>query len=92
MRLKTSQTTELICRPYCSYYKPGQKEDMACRGFELLRSFIKEHPECISHFPDVRTDPFKDTYHGLLHATLCQRCDFLIDGCDFTDPEYSHDA
>jgi len=80
---------ELVCKRYCSYYKPGQKEEMACQGFKALHDFIEAHPTSAEDFPPKQNNPFKDQYHHLLHHTLCQYCDFLIDGCDFTDPEHT---
>ena len=27
---------DYVCRPYCSFYKESQKEEMACRGAEVI--------------------------------------------------------
>lgn len=89
MKHKKETAHKQICRRYCSYYKPGQKEDMACRGLIFVQSFIERHPESIKEFPSRCAFPFKDRYHHLLHHTICQYCDFLIDGCDFKDPGQS---
>lgn len=88
MNHKKTSAVELVCKRYCSYYKPGQKEEMACQGFKALHDFIEAHP-ISAHFPPKHNNAFKDQYHHLLHHTLCQYCDFLIDGCDFTDPQHT---
>ncbi|MBN1841953.1 MAG: radical SAM protein [Deltaproteobacteria bacterium] len=88
MNHKTTSVVELVCKRYCSYYKPGQKEEMACQGFKAFHDFIESHP-ANEYFPQEHNNPLQDQYHHLLHHTLCQYCDFLIDGCDFTDPEHT---
>jgi radical SAM protein with 4Fe4S-binding SPASM domain len=86
---KNPKGVELVCKRHCPFYKPGTKEDMACQGLKALQSFIEAHPKSIAHFPSKKNNPFKDRYHHILHQTLCQHCDFFIDGCDFTDPEHT---
>jgi len=89
MDLKKACIVELVCKRHCSYYKPGLKEEMACQGFKALRDFIEVHPTSAAHFSPKQNNPFKDRYHHILHHSLCQYCDFLIDGCDFKDPEHT---
>ena len=89
MNHKNPKAVELICKRHCAYYKPGAKEDGACQGLKALQGFIEAHPESIAHFPLKENNPFKDRYHHILHQTLCRYCEFLIDGCDFTDPAHA---
>jgi len=89
MNQKNPKAVELVCKRHCAYYKPGAKEDGACQGLMALQGFIEGHPKSIAHFPPKENSPFKDRYHHILHQTLCRHCEFLIDGCDFTDPAHT---
>ena len=89
---KKSSTVDLICGQYCSFYKPGQKEEMACRGFDLVQAFLEKYPEDLPHLPSPRDYEFTDRFHHLLHHFMCRTCDFFIEGCDFTDPGYTGKA
>ena len=86
---KNPRAVELVCQRHCAYYKPVAKEEGACEGLKVLQSFIEAHPESMAHFPSKENNPFKDRYHHILHQTLCRYCEFLIDGCDFTDPAHT---
>jgi len=90
--LKDPLAKKLICEGHCSYYRPGPDKESACKGFTVLEDIIKGHPEITSRFPAKQDSAFEDKYRNLLHHALCQCCDFLIDGCDFTDPEHTGHA
>jgi radical SAM protein with 4Fe4S-binding SPASM domain len=92
MNYRKSLAVELVCKRYCSYYKADQNEEVACQGFEALQDFIERNPESVSLFPTKQDSTFTDQYHNLLHYSLCQHCDFLIDGCDFKDPRHDGQA
>lgn len=92
MKPNNAYAVELICARHCSYYKPGQKEDLACQGFQFLLDLCRDDPGLLKHLSLGENTPFEDRYHYLLHHGLCESCDFLIDGCDFTDPEYTAQA
>jgi radical SAM protein with 4Fe4S-binding SPASM domain len=89
MNHKHPAAVELVCKRHCPYYKPGAKENMACQGVKALQGFMEGHPESIVDFPQDVNHPFKDRHHHILHQSLCEHCDFFIDGCDFTDPEHT---
>lgn len=79
----------LICASYCSYYKPGQKEDMACQGFRFLQQLADHDLAALERVAPPDEYEFRDRYPHLLHHTLCRSCDFLIDGCDFKNPQHT---
>jgi hypothetical protein len=85
--MKEIAYNEIICRPYCSFYKEG-KEEMECGGYQYLRNqltlaelqhLVKQSNryESIS-----RRIPPKNEY---LFNLVCKQCDFLIDGCDYSE-------
>lgn len=65
---------------------------MACGGLKALSPLIENHPELVPLLSPHETLPFKDAYPRLFHHLLCRHCDFFIDGCDFTDPDYTDPA
>ena len=83
---------EYICRPYCMFYKEGQKEEMACQGARVVESFIlqgrisieqvylliKDYQLCLKH---------KDT----LTRYVCRQCPFMKEDCDFQSTASSDD-
>ncbi|MBW2173683.1 MAG: radical SAM protein [Deltaproteobacteria bacterium] len=89
MNIKKTSLVEIVCARYCSYYKPSQKQGMACQGFKLLQQCFDQDFSSLKHFPPKNDHEFKDRYPHLLHHTLCRPCDFLIDGCDFKDPKHT---
>ncbi|MBW2318717.1 MAG: radical SAM protein [Deltaproteobacteria bacterium] len=89
MNYKTSLAVELICKQYCSYYKEDQDEELFCQGFKVIQDFIERNRESTAFLHSENEKNFTDQFHHLLHHTLCQHCDFLIDGCDFKDPKYT---
>jgi radical SAM protein with 4Fe4S-binding SPASM domain len=86
MNHKKPSLVDIVCRRYCAYYKPSAKEDLACQGFKFFQGFVDENPRILEALPPKENYRFTDRYHHLLHHALCQHCDFLIDGCDFKDP------
>jgi hypothetical protein len=83
---------DYICRPFCMFYKDGQKEEMACQGALVVESLvgqrrismeqvylsIKDYQLCLKH---------KDT----LTRYVCRQCPFMKEDCDFQSTAPSHD-
>jgi hypothetical protein len=81
-----------ICRPFCMFYKNGQKEEMVCQGalvveslvnqslisIKQLKSSIKDYGVCLKH---------KDT----LTRYVCRHCPFMKEDCDFQSTAPSPD-
>ena len=75
---------EYVCRPFCSFFREGVKEELACQGGVLVESMVlsgrlrpetlpaREQAGCCSLFDDP-----------LLEAAVCRICPFRVDGCDF---------
>jgi hypothetical protein len=69
-----------LCARFCPYYKPGKKEDLACKGFVVVKGLIEEGREIPFFVADKRPGPA--LREKLLHD-LCAVCPFFEDGCDF---------
>jgi len=92
MNEKDPLAEKLICKGNCFYYKPGSDKDLACRGFTVAEALLQHDPDMSAHFPLRKGNTFEDQYPELLHHILCRHCEFFIEGCDFTDPDYTERA
>jgi radical SAM protein with 4Fe4S-binding SPASM domain len=92
MKRLNASMVELVCAQHCSYYKAGQKEDLACQGFKLLQRLADQDPATMSRVPARDEYESENRFPCLLHHILCRSCDFLIDGCDFKDPDHKAQA
>lgn len=78
-----------VCRDLCVYHKPDRTEEERCRGFTLARNmFMKDAPALLESDPQFDPTFSKD----LLYENICAACPFLVDGCDFTDPDGPEDC
>ena len=83
---------DYICRPFCMFYKEGQKEEMSCQGalvveflvsqkrisIEQVYLSVKDYQLCLKH---------KDT----LTRYVCRQCPFMKEDCDFQSTAPSDD-
>ncbi len=78
MKKKSLETS--LCMQFCTYYKPGKKEELACRGYTVVERLMQSGKAVPANgadkgFDHERAEP--------LVSVLCRACDFHIDGCDF---------
>ena len=83
MKFKSPQAEKYVCASYCSFYKPKNTEEFACQGLLIIQQVLKENPEDANQIAGYQGKPFQDLYPRILRRYLCQRCEFLVDGCDF---------
>lgn len=78
--MKKKQYTDLICKKFCSYYKPG-KERMKCGSYEFLVGNLstgelsRVSSDAVKEFPSSKDNKVK--------TLACKQCDFFSDGCDY---------
>ncbi len=77
--MKKSLETSL-CMPFCTYYKPGKKEELACRGYLVVERLMRSGKIVPANGADKNFD--RERAEPLV-PVLCRACDFRIDGCDF---------
>jgi hypothetical protein len=69
-----------VCAGYCSFYKPGKDEELACKGFLVLGDLALRKDEIALN---VQEKMIQDETRDRLYGILCVRCPFFEDGCDF---------
>ncbi len=78
--MKKGEYTELICRRFCTFYKEGD-DGPACGSYDFLIRNLTAG-EIGSTFPHAgsEADFSRDKE---IKELVCERCDFLADGCDY---------
>jgi hypothetical protein len=82
----------VVCRPYCVFFKEGQKEDMACGAAPAAMELILRGLVSVGDLPappsggDLRRDNLR------LREAICSTCPFVVDGCDFRLPQPPEDS
>jgi hypothetical protein len=76
--MKTRNKT--LCLNFCSYYKPGKNEELACRGYEMVQRLIRRGRQL-----DLAggSREFDRARAEALVQRMCVQCNFKPDGCDF---------
>jgi hypothetical protein len=77
--MKEETYTELICKPYCKFYRPG-KEALKCGSYEFLQKALSPGELRLLRVRGRRPHLGFDRQ---LKALACARCAFLRGGCDF---------
>ena len=95
---KDKQITELVCAPHCRFYRPGEKEEMACRGYEFFVEVLEDVIAAEAARTAVRAiskeasppEPFD--HDSRIEKILCARCEFRAKDCDFMSGEEMPEA
>jgi hypothetical protein len=75
---------DFICKPFCSFYREGAKEELICNGARLLEIFMKRgmvSPEAIAAV-NPGPLPASGKNHDLVEG-VCRGCPFRQNDCDF---------
>ena len=77
-----------LCRPFCSFFRAGAKEEMACQGARVLAELVQRGrliPEQLPA-PEEKERCLWRKEDEELERILCLPCPFAADGCDFHSP------
>lgn len=77
-----------LCRPFCSYFRAGDKEEMACQGALVLAELVQRGRLAPEEFPasGEKERHLWQVEDKALERVLCRPCPFAVDGCDFHSP------
>ncbi|PKN12464.1 MAG: hypothetical protein CVU69_06680 [Deltaproteobacteria bacterium HGW-Deltaproteobacteria-4] len=74
-----------LCHPFCSFFRAGVKEEMACQGALVLAELVLRGCLVPATLPSpgekARRRWQKEDLE--LERLLCRPCPFAVDGCDF---------
>jgi hypothetical protein len=69
-----------LCANFCSYYKPAKKEELACRGFIVVKRLIYMGKD----IPFEKSGRSPGALMGEdLAKSLCPACPFYESDCDY---------
>lgn len=78
---KNEALVNILCLPYCHYYKPGRNEELLCRGATVVQRLIDS---------GRRPSPGEKLPGDIDYATreriiesICGVCEFREHDCDF---------
>jgi len=84
---------DFVCRPFCSFYREGVKEELICNGARIVEILVRRGFLSSEHLSEVEQDPSLSAGENILmEEIVCQPCPFLVDGCDFRSPSPPADA
>lgn len=69
-----------VCEKLCIYYKPGKKEELACRGFLVAEQLARKHGA--PAFEQSECAPDEGIKESVREA-MCKKCDFHEQDCDY---------
>jgi hypothetical protein len=71
---------QTLCLKFCSYYKPGKNEELACKGYLVVERLLREGRSLILKSNSRESNPLPA---DMMVKTLCLACDFHEQDCDF---------
>jgi len=73
-----------ICRPYCMFFKEGQKEEMTCRGAEVAEKLVLLGLINTAGLPVFeKNSGLWRKYATVFGRRICATCSFMAEDCDF---------
>lgn len=71
---------QTLCFKFCSYYKPGKNEELACKGYIVAERLLREGKSLVLESKSGESHPVPA---DRIVKTLCIACDFREQDCDF---------
>lgn len=85
--METEEIIDLVCKGFCRYYKGEKEEGISCEGFKFAGRLLGKDGSILdkirSPISNLKSPISNYQWDGLLKVVLCERCEFLRDGCDF---------
>ena len=85
---------DYICSPFCSFFRPGEKEELACQGalvVERLAARCVIQPLLLPDGEEKHAGLWRED-DPYLETLVCGPCPFRVDGCDYRAPVRAEDA
>lgn len=75
---------DYICRPFCDYFRPETKEELLCRGAQIVETLVRRQRFRTEDFQGLNPkEPIKPGQERDLEAAVCFECPFRAEDCDF---------
>lgn len=70
----------MLCVTFCSYFKPGKDEKLACRGYDVVNALMRKGRTIIFEKSALKINP---VMLEMIVQKMCMTCDFHKQDCDF---------
>ncbi len=74
---------DIICRPYCVFYKEGEKEELECQGALVVEDLFNTGKLQAGEIPKNKKKPMLWEDRDNILETVCDSCPFKKEDCDF---------
>ncbi len=78
--MNKEEVWKLLCAQYCSFYKPGKDEELACQGFYIIQKLVDEGKHVPAGPDRIMLSVMAEE---ALFRVICRRCPFFDADCDF---------
>lgn len=88
-----NEIKDYICRPFCSFFREGVKEELICRGAEKVGALVESGLLHVAALPGGKEDFSSPALRdGGLESAVCRGCAFREEDCDFQTEKSPPDA
>lgn len=84
--MKDRKYTGLICKRFCSFYRPGRK-GLKCGTYAFLQKTLS--PGELSRIVEETPAGYDLSKDGAIRTLVCERCGFLAEDCGFRQKSIS---
>ena len=75
---------EYICRPFCKFFREGEKEELACQGAQVIEQMVRRRRLDPALLPRNGKKPsLWKNQDPVLVLHVCQHCPFQEKDCDY---------
>lgn len=77
---KIQSLEQALCLTFCSYYKPGKNEELACRGRTVVERLLQNGRMIVFDKSEKKID---SATAEMIVQKMCMSCDFHERDCDY---------
>ncbi len=78
---KKARLVQMLCQPFCGYYRPGRNEELLCRGAQVVDRLIAAGMTWPINASSAAV--YERTTADQTSRHVCSACDFRAQDCDF---------
>jgi hypothetical protein len=79
-----NELKDFVCKPFCSFFREGVKEELICNGASLLEILMAKEMFTREEIEGVQPAPVREyERNSSMAIAICRKCPFRADDCDF---------
>ncbi len=80
--MKNEALVQVLCLPFCTYYKPDRNEELLCRGALIVERLMLSGKDVFSE--GTKLTGSDEVTSDVVVQAVCESCDFRDNDCDFS--------